>query len=98
MALYDRQHDPAATDHRHMTPINRTPTWYGGILLPLILAAAIAVALAAAFYPGSEGQVGDTNNAGAPARTVTPSPTPSTSPAIPTPTPRTAPSPTQRAP
>jgi hypothetical protein len=89
MALYHRpreHHDPTLTGR----------TWHNGsALLPLILAAAIVVALITMFYPGNNGRVGDTNNAGPSVKTVTPSPSPSTSPPVPNPTPTTEPRPTQ---
>lgn len=95
MALYDHPHGRAPADPRHGQRVAPAPVWYESTLLPLILAAAIVIALIAMFYPGSDGRVGDTNNAGPSVRTVTPAPSPSTSPAVPTPTPTTDPRPTQ---
>jgi hypothetical protein len=64
--------------------------------MPLLLAAAIVVALIAMLYQTNDlSRVGDTNNAGPSVNTVMPSPTPSTSPPVPTPTPTTEPRPTQ---
>jgi hypothetical protein len=96
MALYDRPHDPAPTDPRHPRLTGRPSMGLGpGSALPLIVAAAVAIALLAMLYPNSGGRVGDANNAGPSVQTVTPSPSPTTSPAIPTPTPTTEPRPTQ---
>jgi hypothetical protein len=94
MALYNRPRDPRL-DPSDPNYVDR-PSAFGGTLLPLILAAAIAVAVIAMFYPRTTtDRVGDTNNAGSPVQTVTPSPSPSTSPALPTPNPTTEPRPTQ---
>jgi hypothetical protein len=66
------------------------------VLMPLLLAAAIVVALIAMLYQTNDlSRVSDTNNAGPAVNTVMPSPTPSTSPPVPTPTPTTEPRPTQ---
>lgn len=92
MALYDHPHGRAPADPRHGQRVAPAPVWYESTLLPLILAAAIVIALIAMFYPGSDGRVGDTNNAGPSVRTA-PAPSPSTSPAVPTPA--TDPRPTQ---
>jgi hypothetical protein len=93
MAIYDRPHDritPGAPGaHSHRPPA-------GSILMPLLLAAAIVVALIAMLYQSNDmSRVGDANNAGQSVNTVIPSPTPSTSPPVPTPTPTTEPRPTQ---
>ena len=93
MAIYDRPHDritPGAPGaHSHRPPA-------GSIFMPLLLAAAIVVALIAMLYQTNDlSRVGDTNNAGPSVNTVMPSPTPSTSPPVPTPTPTTEPRPTQ---
>ena len=87
MAIYDRPHGriaPGAPDaHLHRPQA-------GNILMPLLLAAAIVVALIAMLYQSNDlSRVGDTNNAGPSVKTVMPSPSPSTSPAVPTPTPTT---------
>ena len=93
MAIYDRPHDrmpPGAPDAH----LRRPQT--GNVLMPLLLAAAIVVALIAMLYQSNDmSRVGDTNNAGQSVNTVIPSPTPSTSPPVPTPTPTTEPRPTQ---
>jgi hypothetical protein len=94
MALYNRPRDP------HFDPNDPNyldhPSAIAGTLLPLILAAAIAVAVIAMFYPRTTtDRVGDANNAGPAVQTVTPAPSPSTSPAVPTPNPTTEPRPTQ---
>jgi hypothetical protein len=96
MALYDRPHDPAATDPRHPVPIDR-PSFglWGGTALPLIIAAGIVIAMIVMLYPSGGGRVGDTTNAGPSVQNVNPSPSPSTSPVVPTPTPTTEPRPTQ---
>ena len=53
MALYD-QHDPASTDPRHLKPDDQpSPRYGGGTLLPIILAAAITIALILMFLPSS---------------------------------------------
>ncbi len=93
MAIYDRPHDritPGAPDaHSHRPPA-------ASMLMPLLLAAAIVVALIAMLYQSNDlSRVGGTNSAGPPVNTVMPSPTPSTSPTVPTPTPTTEPRPTQ---
>jgi hypothetical protein len=93
MAIYDRPHDritPGAPDaHSHRPPA-------ASMLMPLLLAAAIVVALIAMLYQSNDlSRVGDTNNAGPSVNTVMPSPAPSTSPTVPTPTPTTEPRPTQ---
>ena len=50
-------------------------------VLPLIVAAAIAVVLIAMVYPRtSQDRVGDTNNAAPSVQTVTPAPSPTTEP------------------
>ena len=68
----------------------------GSALLPLILAATVALALILMFLPSSRPtRVNDTTNAGPSVQTVTPSPSPSTAPPVPTPTPTTEPRPTQ---
>lgn len=95
MALYDRPHARPVADPRHPQRFDRTPAWYESTLLPLMLAAAIVLALIVMFYPGTDGRIGDTNNAGPAVKTVTPAPSPSTSPAVPAPTPTTEPRPTQ---
>ena len=83
MAIYGRPHDritPGAPDAH----LRRPPA--GNILMPLLLAAAIVVALIAMLYQSNDlSRVGDTNNAGPSVETVMPSPSPSTSPAVPTP-------------
>ena len=93
MAIYDRSHDritPGAPDAHSRRP----PA--GSMLMPLLLAAAIVVALIAMLYQSNDlSRVGDTSNAGRSVNTVMPSPSPSTSPAVPTPTPTTDPGPTQ---
>ena len=93
MAIYVRPHDrmpPGAPDaHSRRSPV-------GNVLMPLLLAAAIVVALIAMLYQSNDlSRVGDTNNAGPSVGTVMPSPSPSTSPAVPTPMPTTDPRPTQ---
>ncbi len=90
MALYNRPHNPPQDP-----ALTGRPRYDGSALLPLILAAAIVVALITMFYPGTGNQVGNTNNAGPAVTTVTPSPTPSTSPMVPTPNPTAEPRPTQ---
>ena len=92
MALYNRPHNPRGPQDPALTG---RPRYDGSALLPLILAAAIVVALITMFYPGTGTQVGNTNNAGPAVTTVTPSPTPSTSPMVPTPNPTAEPRPTQ---
>jgi hypothetical protein len=92
MALYDKPHNPADDPLRGM----RSRSAPGSVALPLLLAAAVLIALLALFYPaGNAPRVGDTNTAGPSANAVNPSPTPSTSPTVPTPTPTTEPRPTQ---
>ena len=93
MAIYDRPHDritPGAPDGHSRRPHP------GNMLMPLLLAAAIVVALIAMLYQSNDmSRIGDTNNVGQSVNTVIPSPTPSTSPPVPTPTPTTEPRPTQ---
>jgi hypothetical protein len=93
MAIYDRPHDritPGAPDAHSRRPQT------GNVLMPLLLAAAIVVALIAMLYQSNDlSRVSDTNNAGPSVKTVMPSPSPSTSPTVPTPTPTTDPRPTQ---
>ena len=91
MAIYNRPHDPR---EHHDPTLTGGSRYDGSALLPLILAAAIVVALITMFYPGTGSRVGDTSNAPA-VQTVTPSPTPSTSPMVPTPNPTAEPRPTQ---
>lgn len=86
MASYDDTRDPAATN---TTPSDRYEPRRGSALVPFLVAVAISAAVLALLYPGNEGTVGDTNNAGPSVRTVAPSPSPATSPAVPTPTPTT---------
>jgi hypothetical protein len=63
------------------------PSPLAGNWLPLVVAAAIAVAMVAMFYPKSAPVVGDTTNAG-PSMVQPVTPTPSTAPAVaPTPVP-----------
>jgi hypothetical protein len=87
MALYHRPRD------HHDPTLLGGARYDGSALLPLILAAAIVVALITMFYPGSSSRVGDVNNTGPSVHTVMPSP--STSPMLPTPTPTTEPRPTR---
>ena len=87
MALYHRPRD-----HHDPTLLGGS-RYDGSALLPLILAAAVVVALITMFYPGTSGRV-DTNNAPS-VQTVTPSPSPSTAPLVPTPIPTMEPRPTQ---
>jgi hypothetical protein len=94
MASYDRPRDPTATDPRH--PELTEPSWYGfGVVLPLVLAAAIAIVLILMFNPFTTVNRAEDTNAGPSVQTVTPSPSPSTLPAGPSPTPTTEPRPTQ---
>ncbi len=89
MALYDKSRD------RRSDPMNPNghSSWYGGTLLPLIVAAAIAVALIAMMFPRDGERSADTN-AGPSVETVAPSPAPTTAPAMPTPPATTEPRPT----
>ena len=89
MALYHRPRD-----HHDPTLLGGS-RYDGSALLPLILAAAVVVALIIMFYPDTSSRVGDTNSAGLSVQTVTPSPSPSTAPLVPTPLPTTEPRPTQ---
>ena len=62
---------------------------FGG-WLPLVLAAAVALAVIAMMYPRTTpDRTGDTTNTGPSVETVAPMPSPSTSPAVPTPNPTT---------
>ena len=66
-------------------------------MLPLIAAAAIAVALIALMYPRTTTErVGDTTNAGPSVQTVTPTPSTDTAVVEPVPSPTTEPRPTQQ--
>ena len=87
MALYDRPRDPRFDP---LNPNLSDRSHYLTTLLPLIVAAAIAIILIAMFLPGSSTRVSD--NAGPAVNTVAP-PTPSTSPMVPTPAPTTQPKP-----
>jgi hypothetical protein len=87
MALYDEPREgPDPTNPN----VAASSYLLGSTLVPIILAAAIAVLLAAVFMPTTP-RVADRTNAGPSVRTVEPTPVPSTSPAVPTPTPRTQP-------
>ena len=73
---YNNEPDPRRNPNdRRSAPFGRSN------VLPLIVAAAIAVALIAMMYPrtGTE-RVGDTNNAGPSVQTVTPAASPTTEP------------------
>ena len=93
MAIYDRSHERATPGSPDIHP--RHPE-ARNMVMPLLLAAAIVVALIALLYQSSDmSRLGDVNDAGPSANTVAPLPSPSTSPAVPTPTPTTEPRPTQ---
>ena len=90
---HSNQRDPRRSPNDHA---GRSSLFGRNNMLPLILAAAIAVALIAMMYPRTTTErVGDTNNAGPSVKTVIPAPSPSTSPPVPTPSPTTEPRPTQ---
>ena len=62
-------------------PLRRSTPFGRNNVLPLLVAAAIAVALIAMMYPRtSTDRVGDTTNTGASVQTVTPAPSPTTEP------------------
>ena len=89
---YNNEPDP------RRTPNDRQSGLFGrNNMLPLLVAAAIAVALIAMIYPRtSTDRVGDTTNTGPSVQTVTPTPSPSPAPTTdPTPSPTTEPRPTQ---
>jgi outer membrane biosynthesis protein TonB len=89
------QHGPASTDSRQLQPIDQPSARYlGSALLPILLAAAVTVALIAMLLPNSTPtRLGDTTNAGPSVKTVNPSPSPSTAPTEPNPKPTTEPTP-----
>src|SRR5690606_18829703 len=92
MAFYDRPHDRNYGYSRQP----RTFDSWGNSALPLIIIAAIVLALIAMFYPfGNGARIGDTTNTGPSVKTVTPAPAPSTSPVVPSPNPTTEPRPPQ---
>ena len=62
-------------------PVRRSTPFGRNNMLPLIVAAAIAVVLIAMMYPRTPAErVNDTNNAGPSVQTVTPTPGPTTEP------------------
>ena len=75
---YNNEPDPRRNPDdpvRRSTPVGRNN------MLPLLVAAAIAVALIAMMYPRtSTDRVGDTTNTGPSVQTVTPAPSPTTEP------------------
>ena len=75
---YNNERDPRRSQNdptRRSTPFGRNN------MLPLLVAAAIAVALIAMMYPRtSTDRVGDTTNTGPSVQTVTPAPSPTTEP------------------
>ena len=78
MALYDERRDPPLDPIDPSTP--RTPLWVGNVI-PIVLAAAVALLVIAMLLPASTpNRVGDTTNTSPTVQTVTPAPSPSTEP------------------
>ena len=74
---YNNERDPRRNPN---DPVRRAPFGRNN-MLPLIVAAVIAVALIAMMYPRTTPEhVGETNNAGPSVQTVTPAPSPTTQP------------------
>ena len=78
MALYDERRDPQLDPIDPSTP--RTPLWVGNVI-PIVLAAAVALLVIAMLLPASTPtRVGDPTNTSPTVQTVTPAPSPSTEP------------------
>ena len=91
---YDNERDPRRSPN---DPVRRSTPFGRNNMLPLIVAAAIAVALIAIMYPRTTTErVGDTTNTGPSVQTVTPAPSPDTAVVEPMPSPTTEPRPTQQ--
>ena len=88
MALSDRREDginPAGTN-LGQTPRSSMAGW-----LPIVMAAAIVVAMFALFMPSTTHRADSTANNAPSVNTVEPTPTPGMTPAAPTPNPTTTP-------
>ena len=87
MALYDRRDDGI---NRAGTNLGQTPRSSMAGWLPIVIAAAIVVAMFALFMPSTTHRVDSTTNNGQ-VNTVEPTPAPAMTPSAPTPNPTTTP-------